>query len=119
MYIYNQFMNYIKQNYSKQDLSSGGKTPPRPGLVWNPITHRWIRPNKKEKKEDSEKQLTKPLTALKRGDTIHAGIPNKFNIIPVKYLQSFEGRSGKKIITIQVPGWDEVSYITEDSIYRT
>jgi hypothetical protein len=51
MPITKQFKTWMKQHHpdqvAKQTMAGQGiKTPPRPGLVWNPQTHRWIRPKK-------------------------------------------------------------------------
>ena len=53
MSITKQFKKYMAKYHpasdqvTKQSMGGQGvKTPPRPGLVWNSQTHRWIRPKK-------------------------------------------------------------------------
>jgi hypothetical protein len=48
MPLYDEFMKQYGDQIEKKVMSTGGfKMPPRPGLEWDPVTHRWKRKFKK------------------------------------------------------------------------
>ena len=90
----------LLQKWIENQLPPG--SPPRPGLIWKPMTHRWIRP----KSRDTESDRVRALTRIKWSGVTSKEVSESLKDFPI-HLLARAGRLKEVVVASQkkAPYW--------------